>query len=364
MIRQVFKNILLSINIAISIALIFSLAGAYISPVQMPYLVILNLAFPYLVLINFISILFWAFLKHKYFYISAITLVISLPILLKTIQFSPFSKNAQTLTSFKIMSYNVRVFDLYDWSNNKVTRNNMFQFIRKQSPQIACFQEFFNGSKNYFPVHDSLINKQTFKYAHNYYNVELNNGHQFGIATYSDFPIINKKEILFKETHNLAIISDIKINNDTLRVINCHLESVRFLEKDYDFIDSVTLLPENRRIEGFKGVTKRLLLASQKRAIQAERINKIAHESPYPTIVCGDFNDTPYSYTYSKASNKLSDSFKKHSMGIGGTYNRFFPSLRIDYMLYDESIVCNKLITFKNEYSDHYPLVGSFNFAE
>lgn len=364
MIKQVLKRVLLSVSVLLSIALLFAILGAYISPLQIPHLVILNLAFPYLLFLNIVSLAFWLILKHKYFLIPACTVLLAAPIIINTIHIWPSKQSVQNELSFKLLSYNVRVFDLYNWSKNKVTRNNMFQFVRNENPDIACFQEFFNGSNSYFPVHDSLIKNQKFKYAHNYYNVELNNGNQFGIATYSVHPIIKKEVVLFDNTHNLAIISDIKINNDTVRIINCHLESVRFLETDYHFIDSVTLLSEKRRIEGFKGVTKRLLLASKKRALQAEHINSLAQKSTYPTIICGDFNDTPYSYTHSIVSKDLSDSFKKYKLGLGGTYNRFFPPMRIDYIMHNKLIICEKFKVIKNRYSDHFPIIGSYSITK
>ncbi|MDA3890256.1 MAG: hypothetical protein PF517_01180 [Salinivirgaceae bacterium] len=102
----------------------------------------------------------------------------------------------------------------------------MFDFFRNENPDIACFQEYFNNTEAYFPVHNSLISNQQFTYSHNYYNIQIKNGHQFGIATYSTFPIINKQELLFKNTNNLAIISDIKIENDTIRVLTYWLHFV------------------------------------------------------------------------------------------------------------------------------------------
>lgn len=364
MIKQVLKKVFVSSNIFISIALCLGVLGAYVSPQQIPQLVLLNLGLPYLVALNAISLLFWLLLKHKYALISTFSLLLSFPLISNSIKLLPSNINTNSNNSFNILSYNVRVFDLYNWSNNKVTRNNIFQLVRTKNPEVACFQEFFNSTNASFPVHDSLINNQNFKYAHTYYNVKLNNGHKFGIATYSVHPIIRKEEVIFKRTHNLAIISDIKIGTDTIRVINCHLESVRFLETDYHFIDSVTLLSEKRRIEGFKGVTKRLLNASIKRALQAEEINQLALESPLPTIICGDINDTPYSYTYSKISYNLTDSFKKHKPGIGGTYTRFIPPLRIDHIFHNNNIECTKFNTIKSNYSDHYPIMGSYKIIK
>lgn len=361
MITQVFKRIFLSANIFSATILIIGILAGYISPAELPLLILFGLAFPYFLIINFGFVIFWGILKHRYFLISTLVILLSLPITRDTFQFIPkHSKNSESKT-VKVMSYNVRVFDLYNWSKNKITRNKIFQLIRDENPDIACFQEYFNNTNDYFPVHDSLITNQRFRHAHVYFNVKQTNGHNFGIATYSSYPIVNKKEILFEGTHNLAIISDIKINNDTLRILNCHLESVRFLAKDYQFMDSLPLLSDQQKKNGFLGVTKRLMNASVKRATQADEIYDEIKQSPYPIILCGDFNDTPSSYTYQKISSMLKDSHAYHKMGIGGTYNQFLNPLRIDYILYSDNIMCHKFKTIKVKYSDHYPVVGEYS---
>lgn len=363
MIRQLFKQVLRSINLFIAIGLLLGILAIYVSPQKLAFPVIFSQAIPYFLILNFIACLFWIILKRRYFLISAFCLIISLPSISDAFQIGE-SKAEKNKSTFKLLCYNVRVFDLYNWSHNKATRNKIFKFIRDENPEIACFQEFFNNNGSYFPVHDSLMQNQKFKYSHNYYNVEIKNGHQFGIATYSIYPIVNKEEIVFKETHNLAISTDICIDNDTIRIINCHLESVRFLATDYHFMDSLILLSEKRRVEGFKEVTSRLLSASIKRAQQAKQINELANKSPYPVIICGDFNDTPYSFTYKTISQNMHDSFKKHKTGIGGTYNRFFPPLRIDFILHNNKIQCQEFHTIKNLFSDHYPISGHYNIIQ
>ena len=360
MITQVLKRVLFSINLISATALVGGLIAGFISPNDIPLLVLFGLLFPYFLIINLIFLLFWGLLKHRYFILSAIVILISIPLIIDTFQFIQKKNKADKSVQFKVLSYNVRVFDLYNWTQNKVTRNKIFQLIRDENPQIACFQEYFNNTNNYFPVHDSLIKNQSFNNSHICLNVKLKNGHNFGIATYSSFPIINKKNIEFSNTHNLAIISDIKINDDTIRVINCHLESVRFLAEDYHFMDSLPILSEERTKKGFTGVIKRLLKASIKRASQADIIASEIKQSPFPVLLCGDFNDTPSSYTFRKIVKLMNDSHKYHKIGVGGTFNSFLYPLRIDYILFNDRIECSEFKTIKVKYSDHYPIVGNY----
>ena len=361
MITQVFKRILLIINVIFAVALMASIADGLLSPAYLSVLVLFGLAFPYFLILNIAFIIFWGVLRHRFFLISTLAVLASSPIIIDTFQFLPKRSNQGLSNTFNVMSYNVRVFDLYNWTNNKISRNKIFQLIRDEGIDIACFQEYFNNTKSYFPVHDSLMANQRFRYSHLYLNINLTNGHQFGIATYSSFPIINKKELLFKDTHNLVILSDIKIDDDTLRVINCHLQSVRFLVEDYHFIDSLPIMPEKAKMKSFLGVFKRLISAAEKRALQADLLLKEIEKSPYPVLICGDFNDTPYSYTYQKLTRLLNDSHEYHKIGIGGTYNQFFTPLRIDYILFEPGINCVEFKTIKSNLSDHYPIVGKYS---
>jgi len=274
------------------------------------------------------------------------------------------AKDDKNSSTFSLFSYNARVFDLYNWTENKITRDKIFESLRNVNPDIACFQEYFNNSGTYFPVHDSLMENQQFSNAHININVSLANGHDFGIATYSVYPIVGKSVVEFENSSNQVLISDIKIDSDTIRLFNCHLESVRFLREDYEFLDSINKVSDERRKKGVKGVAKRLLKASKKRAYQAELIKEMIADSKYPVIVCGDFNDVPSSYIYNTITKNLTDSHKEINFGIGGTYRRFFPSNRIDYILFDDKFNCSDFNKIKWNYSDHYPIVGEYFLKE
>ena len=84
------------------------------------------------------------------------------------------------------------------------------------------------------------------------------------------------------------------------------------------------------------------------------------HESPYPVILCGDFNDTPVSYTYHKLSRKLNDAFIGSGIGMGTTFRGNFPYVRIDYMLYSNDFKAYRYQTGKINWSDHYPVMARF----
>jgi endonuclease/exonuclease/phosphatase family metal-dependent hydrolase len=179
----------------------------------------------------------------------------------------------------------------------------------------------------------------------------------FGIATFSKYPIVGGGDILFEKTYNLCIYTDIYINKDTVRVYNNHLQSVRFLKQHYELVDSLKFPYHQKQFHGIWDITTRLKLAFKLRAMQAETIAVHIKRSPYPVMVCGDFNDTPVSYTYQTIRNNLNDAFEEAGSGFGHTYLGRFPSYRIDYILFDNNFGATNYRSPKLELSEHYPVL-------
>lgn len=262
------------------------------------------------------------------------------------------------------MTYNVKLFNLYNWKNNKNIRDDIFDILNEEQADILCLQEFYRENTNAFKTLDTLLEFLPTKHYHEEYSKTLNGKYFFGIATFSKYPIINKGKFEFSGSDNICIYTDVLINNDTVRIYNNHLESIRLDEHDYNFIDSIELKIDNKRIEGVKTISKRLKNAYKKRALQVDTISKHIQSCPFSAIICGDFNDTPISYSYHKMKKGLYDSFKESGSGIGSTYSGNLPSLRIDYIFHSknlESVYYNKI---KKEYSDHYPIVSVLEFKK
>ena len=80
--------------------------------------------------------------------------------------------------------------------------------------------------------------------------------------------------------------------------------------------------------------------------------------------MCGDFNDTPSSYTYTTISKNLKDAFVETGTGFGRTYVGKFPSYRIDYILYQGELNAYDFQTLPDELSDHYPITAFFELKK
>ena len=261
----------------------------------------------------------------------------------------------------KVLSYNVRNFDLYNWSGNKQTKNKIFSFLRDEAADIVCLQEFFQGDSGYFETLDTVINATHSTDNHVKYTHTRKKNQHWGIATFSKYPIIFKGKVPFKyKSNNICIFSDLKIGNDTVRIYNMHLQSISFGQSDYKFIEALkenndTLDADDIGI-GSKNILRRIKRAFIKRAAQTEKILAHINSCKYPVIVCGDFNDTPFSYTYHAFVDKYEDSFMESGSGSGNTYIGNMPSYRIDYIIHSKLFTSSDFEVHPEELSDHYPV--------
>ncbi len=176
--------------------------------------------------------------------------------------------------------------------------------------------------------------------------------------------MIHKEMIAFKESLNGCIFTDLVIRGDTIRIYNCHLQSVR-LRKDYnDLLDSLIFNYSEKQLDELKEVSVRMRQAYIQRAEQVDILARHINASPYPVIVCGDFNDTPVSYAYKKISKDLKDAFVIAGNGIGHSFRGNLPYVRIDYILCGDPFKIIDYNTEKVRWSDHYPVTARFILSE
>ncbi len=352
------KKLLLILNIFVALSLLLSYLAPLTSPTVFSLIEFFGLAYPFILGLNFLFVFIWLFTWKKQIFISLIPVLLGWNQVGKFTQIHLNQKENLSGDEIKIMSFNVRVFDLYNWTGNTQTRNKIFSLVKEESADILCFQEFFySEQKNYFNTLDTLLQFQKAKFFHAEYTKTVLDTHHFGIATFSRFPIIKRGKVEFASMgNNICIFSDIKINNDTIRVYNAHLASLHFAKSDYKFLDEIAQVETGEQMKGIKQIYFRIKIALEKRTRQADAIALHISNSPYPVIFCGDFNDTPMSYAYATISNKLKDAFMESGNGFGTTYIGKFSPFRIDYILHSKSLGSSGFETIPEELSDHYPI--------
>lgn len=339
--------------------LLLSYLSVYINPEKFWALALVGLFYPFLLMLNLLFLIYWVIRWKRLFLIPFIAILFGINHLTNYIQLPLWEKAETKKIDITILSYNVNLFRLYSWSKQTSTFNKIFDFAKVSNVDIACFQEFY--------LLDGKLNENMAQNALNMNShieiVMKNSRSGYGIATFSKYPIVNKGEIKFENTSNACIYSDIKINDDTIRVYNCHLQSLRLKERNLNFLIKQDHHDESNTVAELKDISFKFRDALKKRAHQVNSITASISTCKYPVIICGDFNDSPFSYTYHELTRNLRDAFKEAGKGLANTYVRFFP-YRIDYILHSKSIKAINFSSPRVDYSDHYPVIGSFLLKE
>ena len=362
-IKTLLHNTILLINLFFVFLLLLSYLSTHTSPQFLWALSFFGLAYPVFLVINLGFLIYWAARRKLLFLYSLIAILSGWNHLSNTIQIRFSGKPpANPVNTFTFLSYNVRLFNLYKWIDDPSVKNSIYEFLLSEDPDVLCIQEYFysqddmyNNTRNFRRLHD--------RYNHIAYSSTNNKDFNFGIATFSKYPIVNTGNIQFVNSSNISIYTDIAINDDTVRVFNNHLQSVQFTQENINFLDSLGKYDNIRKIKGFRDIGSRLRTAFIRRSRQVEIIVRHIEESPHPVIITGDFNDTPVSYTYRRLRRRvLNDAFVSSGRGAGTTYITKIPFLRIDYILYSPELESFYFETPEIVLSDHYPLKCEFSF--
>lgn len=331
-------------SIIVGVSLLLAYLATITSPKSISFIALFGLGYP-IIIIVFLALTVIQLFFNRWWALGMFTLIL----LGGTMHFRTFtlgngdaSKGAKEV---KIMSYNVHLFDVYNPDQKKAdkTRREIISFLKKENPDIVCFQEFYHQDQpSTFPTKDTILPLLNYKDYQERYAHYQRGRKNYGIAIFTRYPIVEKGEVNFnpeKATSNFAIYSDIVVLKDTIRVYNVHLQSIH-LETSSGTMEKIEKIKDNYPM----------------RASQSEILTKHIEKSPYPVVLCGDFNDTPMSYTYSQFGKTLIDAFRNCSVGIGKTYAGKIPAGRIDYIFHSETIGSNNFKVQKKALSDHYAI--------
>jgi len=357
-------KLMVVVNLCFICLLLLSYLSLYISPAKFWPIAFAGFAYPVFLLFNLFFVLFWLVFLKKYFLLSLIVILLGYNQITTYVKFSGLDRKLSFENSLKVMTYNVRLFDLYNWrsESSKTTRSAIFELFKSESPDILCLQEYYSGAGKRANFADSICQKVGYKYR----AIELihkeNRGLPYGMAIFSKYPIVKTHKLEFPNSKvNFCQSCDISIGKDTIRVLNLHLESVKFGKEDYNFVSEIANTPaaNDQLKKGSRSILNKMKSAYIKRAVQIEAVVEFIRSSPYPVLFCGDFNDTPVSYSYRQISNELDDAFVNAGKGLGQTHTNL-PLLRIDYIFHSKALQAVEQKTIEKDYSDHFPVVARF----
>jgi endonuclease/exonuclease/phosphatase family metal-dependent hydrolase len=135
-----------------------------------------------------------------------------------------------------------------------------------------------------------------------------------------------------------------------------HLQSIKISPDVNEISENIDAMDQSKS----EMMLKRLSKAFKQQQQQATILKEHKKQCKYPIIICGDMNNSAFSYVYRNIKGNLKDSFEEAGLGFGQTYKfKYYPA-RIDYIFADKIMTVKKFTSFSDfENSDHYPIMAT-----
>ncbi len=333
-----FDKFIFILNSLAATALLFSYLLPLIPPKSFPLLSVLSLGVPVLIILNAIFLVYWILKFKRQMLLSLLILLLGYNYVLGFVKVSNAEMDEDNSSDLSLMSYNVRMFNAYEWSDRTDIPEKITDFIKEKNPDILCVQEHYVGAAQLSKI-----------YPYEYIKLKGKNA-EFGSAIFSKFPIVKKASLDFPhQGNNNAIYADVVVaEKDTVRVFNVHFQSLN-IKPGIDDLQK----------EDSKKLLGRIGYGFSLQQEQAEMLMEDLNKSPYKTIIAGDFNNTSFSYIYNliKQDGRFNDAFLEAGNGFGKSFKLDYFPLRIDFLLIENGMSINEFDKFEIDYSDHYPVL-------
>ena len=323
--------------------------SVHVSPATFWLAGFFSLAIPFLLIANLLLLLFFVMKRRWQAVFPLAALLVGYPYIEVSVAWR--TPPESTSATFSVLSYNVRVFNIYAQQQRDTPRPTV-AWLTQEDADVKCLQEFYNDDASAVLNATQQLQEQGTYYS--YVNPSLINriGAQFGLAIFSRFPILDQGEVGPPEDSlQYAIFADVETPTGPVRIYNVHLRSMS--------IDENALGNQG----AYPSIARKLKNGFTTRAYQVEALLAHVQTSPYPVVVCGDLNDVPYSYTYFSLRDRLMNTFEEAGRGFGFSFNGKLFFLRIDNQFFSKDLQAHRFATYREvNFSDHFPVRAEYSF--
>lgn len=351
---KVLKYILVALNVLAVLMMLVCAYSVYLHPVHYPNWSYFGMLFPIPLIVNVAFFFVWIFRpKTRYFLIPLAGMFLCMGAIKALLPINPFQGDPDGRT-IKVLSYNVMMFDRVNadeaWEDNEILR-----YILDSEADIVCLQEA-----------TSYVEKEVVKalISEKYDYIEICMSDTSSSVILSKFPVVSSAPIDIPSESNSSCAFTLLVGEDTMTVINNHLESYKLNDDDKEkykeiFRDIRDRSGKEEIKENFWLLEEKLAKANQIRAVQADSIDAFVQRCTSKYIIsCGDFNDCPISYVHRVMCNHLRDAYTESGNGLGLSYHRSGMYFRIDNILVSENIKAyHAKVDDSVDRSDHYPIL-------
>ena len=330
----------------------FCAASKYLNPaVTHKFISLAGLAFPISVLIVLLTALVCLIIARK----QVLILILGLAVCFNSLRdYCPINLTASVpeTADLKVLSYNTMSFS--SWEKDEDGAFSVSKYLMNENPDIACLQEV-----SFRKTEDQEAMLKVCE-AHGYHYKWTVIG-ETNMGVLSKFPIVKMDTICQSAGNGAAAFYAVRGEQDTLLIINAHLESMHLSKEDRGQYHAIVKHPAQAdTIKGKRTMLRKICNSGVTRAGQADALGKFLDEhAGQQIILTGDFNDTPISYTHHQVCSRLTDAFKTAGNGISRSFNKDAIVVRID------NIFCSShwtpvytKVDHTVKYSDHYPIIS------
>ncbi len=363
------KRIFIVITVVVTVLFLLACSAWWLEPGRFWWVGILGVGFAFLFFALLGLLAFWTVVRSRWFFLPFFALLAGYGPIKAFYALHPLSSHStdKPRGTLRIMQWNVERFDEMNHRprSGKSKRKEMLDYIEKLNPDIICMQEFLESHEPKLLDPNIRYFRDTLGYPFYSYAMDHrrpDSTYEHGIAIFSRLPITNTVRRKFGGPRELKadesyVTADIKVNGQMIRILTTHLQSLLFTRSEFQTVEEIKRGADGSLVKS-KSIFKKFKQAYQFRQQQADKIRRALDGSPYPVIVCGDFNDVPNSYVYNKIKGRRNDVWTEKGFGIGRTFSFISPTLRIDYIFADPAFRCRQVLNPHPKLSDHYPVIA------
>ncbi len=350
--RKFFRSILLIVNLLFVVLMLLSTLAGIIPPSKVWWVSILSYGYFPLLLTNVVFIIVWLCLSRWEFLISVAAIVVRFAFVPLFFQVGGTLAVEPDDNTLKVMTFNTHGFQGLDSDTLMCVDSGAVLFLHmldEEQPDVMCLQECYGGRK--INLLDSL---EARGYRHHY--SARGTDAISPIVLYSRYPLTQ----VYSMNKSSKFYVDLKKNEHEVRICCVHLDSYQLDTSDLRSLEQLSHAQ-------YDSISTHKLLRKFRETTRCheqewnEELDPLVKRTDIPIIIAGDFNDTPASFIYQRATKLLSDSYVDQGRGFGTTYHGPYPAYRIDYLLHSNDIRTLSYKRLKTQISDHYPIVAQFD---
>ena len=334
-------------NVLIVFFTLMTYLAPYVSPQRFWPFAFIGLVYPVLLVINLLFVAYWTFQRRWQALLSLGVILVGWNHFAGLVGLHPGGSSPEGASLLKTMTFNAYGFSNFHTKGTPANPEELQALVYQYQPDVLCVQEFVYNTQSGSTYVDAIRQHNGLEHSVWKKTEEL--------AIFSRYPILRSEVRYFGSTNGYRY-ADLQVGERIVRVYNVHLRSNSIT----GLADKVAKSPDLREKENWnrvENIMRRFKRAAQERASQVEELLAHLSNSPYPVIVCGDFNDIPQSYTHHRMCKNLRDAFLAAGSGLGITYAGRIPGLRIDYTFTDPKFTPLYCHRGKVSFSDHRPVI-------